>query len=122
MSNVMESTEEIVKFVSEHAGLNKFNLQLTRLPSFAYRLSLMGHFSFDLNPAPTELFKKQIVEAIQPLLADIRSSDMVKELVRPYQNTIDRLENELADAKKQIEELTLYKNHFEIEMRLRHGK
>jgi uncharacterized UPF0160 family protein len=121
------SASHLVETLAEQNGLQKFNLQLHRLPEFAYKLCLSGQISFEVDNKEKD-FLKAILGAIKPLIEDMRNSPLVAHEKSPLQKQIKeqadeiiRLNEEMAELRIEYNNLLPYWHHFKTEMQLKHG-
>lgn len=78
------------------------------------------HFAVNIHPYQFSV-TEQIDSYVSTLRERVRDSEEVKRMVMDVVATKDELQYKVNELQKELEELRPLKNHYDIEMKLRHG-
>lgn len=118
--------QEYLSYTLKHMGLEKFKTQISvDHTSFNQRFNI--HFVLPVEVEPFRIQEHDgIVDAIKtdvidPWIKSLQESDAVLQATEESNNRITKLEQEKTELTSNVNRLKQFENHFDLEMKLRHG-
>lgn len=120
MKNNIDNLSLFVTNLLEHMGLSQFNSEI-------YRMTLDASFCLSLRTqiyAPNMLSGEQslIKEVVKNWFKSVEESKMVQDMRFDLDQKIKTLEEDNKLLKAQVSELSIFKNYYDVQMNLNHGK
>lgn len=113
-------TNELNRMITEtlaYAGINPTRVVFLK-KDIGFSSQRMYTICVDFDFGVTELLSyKHVTDALKPQIDGILESELIKSYTDKSEKRILELENKCLE----LEKLVQFKNHFELEMKLRHG-
>lgn len=120
MSDKNEQATELFKHLADYIGLKDFEIEIfTSFNTADYIISLKKRFDYTSQVLNTKEFIK---EYFDPIINNIKNSEAVKDSKYTLTKENTELKQEIEHLKQQIADLNVFKHHFDVQMRLNHGK
>lgn len=118
----LDDVSTILKEGFNYIGLNDFQIEINYIPDRPYDIVVSLYKTIELERRLEDNYTDIIDNHIKPILKSIEESDAVKVILLDKNIEIKHLTEQCQRFKNNIEELQQYKNYYDIQMKLNHGK
>lgn len=125
MSNVnQDRVASIVKEILKHAGVTPLRIEAIREISNYYTTSVYASLKFEINEmniVASNSLEESVIKQLKSFSTGILESSLVVNELQSLTKQIEQNNQEILKLKEEVERLTKFEQHFNVEKALRHN-
>lgn len=119
-----EQVVSIVKEILKHSGISPFQIEAIRDHSTYHKLNVYASLKFEINEmevVASNSLTEAVIKQLRSFSDGILASDLVVTELRSLTKQVEESNQEILKLKQEVERLTKFEQHFNVEKALRHN-